>query len=115
MSRVTIHINPSAVAARVTSAWQHGLPQLAEDILNDCNQYCKMDMGHLIQSSLLHSVPSEGKLVWRTPYAKRQYWEIRTAYTDENPQASWKWCEVAKRNHREQWKEQAQRLLDMNL
>ena len=113
MSSVDIKIDPKRVVARVDRAWQKALGPLSEEILNDCNQYCKMDTGFLIMSSMLNSVPEEGKLVWRTPYARRQYWEIRTAYKDVNPQASWKWCEVAKQNHLERWKVQAQRLWEM--
>ena len=112
---VKINIPKGAVVAKVEAAFKNGLPQLSEEILNDCNQYCKEDTGMLIASSLVHSRPQEGKLIWQTPYARRQYWEIRTAYTDVNPNASWKWCEVAKRLHKDQWQRQAQRLMEMNL
>jgi hypothetical protein len=112
---VKINIPKGAVVAKVEKAFKAGLPQISEEILNDCNQYCKEDTGMLIASSLVHSRPQEGKLIWQTPYARRQYWEIRTAYTDVNPNASWKWCEVAKRLHKDQWQRQAQRLMEMNL
>lgn len=110
-----IRINKSAVEAKVMAAFNKGLAVLSEEILNDCNQYCKEDSGTLIASSLMHSLPAQGKLIWQTPYARRQYWEIRTAYTDVNPGASWKWCEVARRKHFDRWQRQAQRLLEMNL
>ena len=112
---VKINIPKGAVVEKVEKAFKAGLPQLSEEILNDCNLYCKEDTGMLIASSLVHSRPQEGKLIWQTPYARRQYWEIRTAYTDVNPNASWKWCEVAKRLHKDQWNRQAQRLMEMNL
>ena len=112
---VKVNIPKHAIEAKVQNAWDKGLPLLSEEILNDCNLYCKMDTGILIQSSQLHSIPREGKLIWQTPYARRQYWEIKTAIPDVNPRASWKWCEVAKRKHKEQWERQAQRLLEMNL
>lgn len=113
---VRINISKGAVAAKVETAFKKGLPMLAEEILNDCNEYCKMDSGTLIASSLTHSRPQEGLLIWQTPYARRQYWEIRTAYaTDGHPKATWKWCEVAKKNHLKQWQRQAQRAMEMNL
>ena len=112
---VTININRAAVEAKVKSAWDKGLAILSEEVLNDCNQYCKEDTGVLIQSSLIHSIPKQGKLVWQTPYAKRQYWEIRTAHTDKNPNASWRWCEVAKAKHKYQWARQAEKLMRDNL
>lgn len=112
---VRIKINKSAVAAKVEGAFGKGLPMLTEAVRDDCNQYCKEDTGMLIASSLIHSELDKGKVVWQTPYARRQYWEIRTAHKDVNPKATWKWCEVAKQHHKEQWARQAQRLLEMNL
>lgn len=107
-----VNINKTAVKARIDAAFKKGLGPLSEEVLNDCNQYCKEDTGALIQSSLIHSKPQEGQLIWQTPYARRQYWEIRMAYTDVNPNASWKWCEVAKRLHQGQWERQAQKYFE---
>ena len=105
---VQIRINQPVVEAKIKTAWKASLAPLAEEILNSCNQYCKEDTGALIASSLIHSIPKEGKLIWQTPYARRQYWEIRTAYTDVNPKATWKWCEAAKKACSATWQKQAQ-------
>jgi hypothetical protein len=94
------------------TAWKDGLPALSEEILADCNEYCKEDQHTLIDSSLAASIPSEGKLIWETPYAKRQYWAIKTSLT---PGRTWKWCEKAKRKHKERWKRLAERGLRENL
>lgn len=112
---VKINLHRGAVEARVSNAFKASLPQLCEEILNDCNQFCKEDTGALIASSLTHSRPQDGKLVWQTPYARRQYWAIRTAYTTVNPGATWRWCEYAKQRNLEKWKLQAQTLLEGNL
>ena len=112
---VKINIVKSAVEAKVQGAFQKGLPLLCEEIKNNCNQYCKEDSGELISSSDRHSRPQEGKIIWQTKYARRQYWEIRTAYKTVNPDASWRWCEVAKQKHLRQWNLQAQRIMEMNL
>ena len=109
---VKINISRSAVEAKVMGAFKKALPVLSEEILGDCNKYCKEREGDLIASSLVHSRPQEGKLIWQTPYAKRQYWVIQTAHKDKNPQASWKWCEVAKQKHKAQWDRQAQKLFE---
>ena len=109
---VKIIMNRHNVETRVEYAFKKGMGVLANEILNDCNQYCKMDTGNLIASSYIHSKLDEGKLIWQTPYARRLYWEIKTSLT---PGRTWKWCEVAKRKHIEQWKRQAQRALEMNL
>ena len=109
---VKIMIDPNKVSSRVMTAWNAGLPQLSEEILADCNEYCKEESGTLIQSSLEHSKPEEGKLIWKTKYAKRQYWEIQTSLKRGR---TWKWCETAKRKHLKTWKKKAERGLKENL
>jgi len=109
---VKIRIDANQVGAKVMTAWKDGLTALSEEILADCNEYCKEDQHTLIDSSLAASIPSEGKLVWETPYAKRQYWAIKTSLT---PGRTWKWCETAKRKHKERWKRLAERGLRENL
>lgn len=105
---VRIEINENSIRAKIDNTWQNGLEMLSSQILRDCNMYCKEDTGMLIMSSYIHSRLKEGLLIWQTPYAARQYYEIPTAYTDVNPQASWRWCEVAKQNHIDEWGRQAQ-------
>ena len=53
------------------------------------------------------------KLVWETPYAKKQYWEIKTSLT---PGRTWKWCETAKRRwFKKKWAPSAERRLKDHL
>ena len=105
-------ISKSQVQAKVQGAWDKGLYALSTEILADCNEYCKEDQHTLINSSMAHSQRDKGILVWQTPYAKRQYWGIKTSLT---PGRTWKWCETAKRKHLSEWKAKAQRAVDMNL
>ena len=109
---VKIMIDNNAVAAKVETAWQKGLRALGEQVLNDCNKYCKEDNHILIDSSGEHSHPERGELVWQTSYAKRQYWEIKTSLT---PGRTWKWCETAKKKHLEEWQRMAQKGMSENL
>ena len=112
---VKINIDGAKVLAKVDAAWSKATAPLAEEILADCNEFCKEDTGALIASSLSHSQLDKGLLVWATPYARRQYWEIKTASTDVNPGATWRWCEYAKSKRLGKWNKQAQRLMEMNL
>lgn len=109
---VKININQSQLTAKITGAWQKGLHALSAQILADCNEYCKEDHRDLINSSLAHSKLDEGKLIWETPYARRQYWEIKTSLT---PGRTWKWCETAKRKYKKVWERQAEKALRDNL
>ena len=105
---VKIKINENSIVAKIDDAWENGLEMLSSQILKDCNRYCKQDQGYLIMSSFIHSELKKGRLVWNTPYAARQYYEIPTAYKENNPNASWRWCEVAKQNHVADWGRMAQ-------
>ena len=111
---VHIHISKNQVRAKVEKAWNDATPFIAKEVLDDCNEYCKEDTGALIASSYSQSDLDKGLLKWRTPYARRQYWLI-TAHKDKNPQASWKWCEVAKAHHKRKWEGMAQRALKDHL
>ena len=109
---IQIRISEGQVEARIKGAWEKGLYALSSEILADCNEYCKEDKGTLIMSSMTHSQPQKGRLIWSTPYAKRQYWAIRTSLT---PGRTWKWCETAKRKHKARWQQLAERILKENL
>ena len=108
---VKFKINARSIQVKMDNAWESGIEMLASQIFKDCNRYCKEDTGMLIISSYIHSDLKKGRLIWRTPYAARQYYEIQTAYTEVNPQASWRWCEVAKQNHQADWVKQAQAIM----
>ena len=109
---VTIRLNMAQIQQRTGNPLgERGMEMLASQILRDCNKYCKEDTGMLIASSMIHSDLKAGKLVWQTPYAARQYYEIRTAYKDVNPEASWRWVEVAKGLHYNTWARQAQAIV----
>ena len=109
---VKIQISSKQVEVRVNGAWDKALYDLSNEILADCNEYCKEDQGTLIASSNIHSRPREGVLVWQTPYAKRQYWAIRTSL---KPGRTWKWCETAKHKWKDRWDKLAQKGLKDNL
>ena len=105
---VKFNIDENKIQVKMDNIWKNGLEMLSSEILRDCNKYCKEDTGLLIMSSYIHSDLKNGKLVWQTPYAARQYYAIPTAYHDVNPNATWRWCEVAKNNHLDRWCRQAQ-------
>ena len=105
---VKIKINEQGIKATIDNAWSSGLEMLSSQILRDCNEFCKEDTGMLIMSSLIHSRLKEGLLVWNTPYAARQYYEIPTAFPSPNHNATWRWVEVARNKYHERWARQAQ-------
>ena len=108
---VRIKIDESHIIAKMDNAWNTGIEMLSSQILRDCNYYCKEDTGMLIMSSLIHSEFKKGRLVWQTPYAARQYYEIPTAYHDVNHNATWRWCEYARKSFGKDWDRQAQAIM----
>ena len=109
-SIVTVRTNRNQVRAKITNKWKQTLFPLSAQILQDCNYYVKQDTGVVLASSQANSILKDGVLVWRTPYARRQYWEIQTAYPDVNPNASWQWCEKARAAFKGDWERLAQKL-----
>lgn len=105
---VKFKIDARKIGVKIDNAWETGLEMLSSQILKDCNKFCKEDTGMLIISSYIHSDLKKGRLVWQTPYAARQYYEIPTAHKDVNNNASWRWCEVAKAQYKAIWGRQAQ-------
>lgn len=105
---VKFKIDARSIKVKIDNAWESGLEMLSSQILKDCNFYCKEDTGLLIISSYIHSDLKKGRLIWQTPYAARQYYEIRTAHHDVNSNATWRWAEVAKKNHGTEWGRMAQ-------
>lgn len=108
---VRIDINTGKITRKFEKAWQEARYPLSEQILTDCNEFCKQDKGNLIASSQTYSRLHEGVLVWKTAYARPQYWKIRTASHDKNPRATWRWCEAAKKADSKDWTKLLKKLM----
>lgn len=87
------------------------LAPLSEQILTDSNYFARQDTGNLIASSQNASRPKEGKLIWRTPYAKKVYY-TGIPSKDVNPNASLQWVEVARKAYGTDWEKLAQKKYD---
>lgn len=107
---VKITIDKSSVSARIKGAWKSVIPKLAEQVLTDCNFYCRVDQGVLRASPQTASNFTSGVLVWDTPYARRVYYTGSPSH-DMNPNAALQWCEVAHNAHGKEWALIAQKLL----
>ena len=94
---------------RLKRAWDGKvMPQLAEQLMSDCNTYVRMQSGELADSI---QKENGGKLIsWNTGYAKRVYY-TGTPRKNVNPNASLRWCEKAIRNHKGEWVAEGNKLL----
>ena len=72
-------------------------------VLQDSNFFCPIKTGTLQKSAIINSRIGSGELVWRTPYARRQYYEYSKPPYQPNPNACGKWFEAAKARWLEKW------------
>ncbi len=107
---ISVELNKAAVAARIKAATQKAQIAMAEQALQDSNQYARHDQGQLIESSIIASQPDKGLLVWDTPYAKKVYY-LGTPAKDVNPNASIMWVHKARAAHGKQWEDIAQKII----
>lgn len=93
--------NVGLTTRRLKKVFENGvLPQLSEEILSDCNTYVRKQDGTLADSAHLERGGKD--IVWSTKYAKKVYY-TGIPRTNVNPNASLRWCEVAKRAHAKEW------------
>lgn len=83
-------------------------------VIKDSNFYCPRAEGTLQESALTASEIGKGRVLWATPYARRQYYEAPNKSKDKNPNARMKWFEEAKARQRENWLSIAQRKAGSN-
>lgn len=111
MTGVEVVTDLSALKLRVKSDIDRILPQLTEQILKDCNYFCKQDQGTLISSSLTASDIQHGDIIWDTVYAAMQYY-LPAAVKDVNPNATAMWCHKAYETYGDAWQKQLQKLVE---
>jgi len=99
---VALCLNPGSLPENLPERWLNALPDIGAQVLTDCNRYARDDTGRLIASSRRASDLPNGRLIWRTPYAKRVYYTGTPSHA-KNPGASLRWCERAKALHLPAW------------
>ena len=106
MAKVTVKIhNPGMTVSRLKNLfYDRALPIVAEQMLSDCNTYVRMQDGTLANSARVENGGRD--ITWNTRYAKKVYY-TGTPRRNVNPNASLRWCEVAKRKHSRDWASRA--------
>lgn len=99
-----VRINMGDIAEKVKQGIGEGQMVLDQQVLKDSNYYIPKDQGYLEQSAILNSKIGEGEIIWRTPYARRLYYNPQYNFsTDRNPNARGLWFEEAKAAKRKEW------------
>lgn len=102
--KATANFDTQATKARISAAIHKAQIKLDAQVLTDSNYYCPLKTGTLQKSAQINTVIGSGLVIWRTPYARRQYYGVNFDRSkDPNPNACAKWFEAAKARKMEQW------------
>ncbi len=107
MSGVTFNtktvLNDAGIKADIEAKARQVQAPLDALIMADSNYFCPLKTGKLQQSAIINSRIGSGVLIWRTPYARRQYHDYHKPPYQPNPNACGKWVEAAKARWLEKW------------
>ena len=107
MSGVTFNVktalNSAEIKADLEATTRQVQAPLDALILQDSNFFCPIKTGTLQKSAIINSRLGSGELVWKTPYARRQYYDYHKPPYQPNPNACGKWFEAAKARWLEKW------------
>lgn len=100
---VKITLKESGIKSDIESKIQQQQKYFDALVLQDSNFFCPIKTGTLQKSAIINSRLGSGELVWKTPYARRQYYEYSKPPYQRNPNACGKWFEAAKARWLEKW------------
>ena len=107
MSGLTFNVktalNSAEIKADLEATTRQVQAPLDALIMADSNYFCPIKTGTLQKSAIINSRLGSGELVWKTPYARRQYYEYSKPPYQPNPNACGKWFEAAKARWLEKW------------
>ena len=72
-------------------------------VLSDSNYFVPIKTGTLQKSGIINTRIGSGEVTWRTPYARRLYYEYKKPAHQANPSACSKWFEAAKARWLDKW------------
>ena len=97
----------AATQKRISAAVHKAQMKLDAQVLADSNFYCPLRAaqgGTLQKSAIINTVIGSGLVVWKTPYARAQYYGVNFDHSKSaNPNACAKWFEAAKARKMKQW------------
>ena len=99
----TSTVNTDAIARKYNTDIKQIQAPLDSLIMSDSNYFCPLKTGKLQQSAIINSQIGNGVLIWRTPYARRQYYDYHKPPYQPNPNACGKWVEAAKARWLDKW------------
>ena len=71
--KVKINFNPKQLHAKSDALKKQAVTFVGNELLRKCDPYVPFDTGMLRDSGVSHSKPAQGYLMWKTPYAVKQW------------------------------------------
>ena len=96
-------LNEAQIKSDVTQDIKRVQAPLDAMVMADSNYFCPLKTGTLQKSAIINTVLGSGQIVWRTPYARKLYYEYKKPPYQPNPNACGKWFEAAKARWLEKW------------
>ena len=96
-------VRSAEIKNAIEQSTQRAQMVLDAQVLQDSNYFCPLKTGTLQKSAIINSRIGSGLLTWRTPYARRQYYEYSKPAYQPNPNACGKWFEAAKARWLDKW------------
>lgn len=102
--KATVIFDSAAAKRKFSGAIHKAQIKLDAQVLADSNYYCPLKTGTLQKSGIINTVLGSGLVVWKTPYARGQYYGVNFDRSKgPNPNACAKWFEAAKARKEKQW------------
>ena len=97
--------NAETVAAKIRANSGKAQKMLDSQVLADSNYFVPLKTSTLQKSAQIYTRIGSGEVVWKTPYARAQYYGVNFDHSKQsNPNACAKWFEAAKARFMEKWK-----------
>ena len=108
MSGITFNvksvINEAQIKAEINQDLRQAQAPLDALILADSNYFIPIKSHTMEASSIASTRIGTGEIVWRTDYARRQYYGVNFDHSKQlNPNACSKWFEAAKARWFDKW------------
>lgn len=101
---VKANFNDAATKARISAAIHKAQMKLDAQVLADSNYFIPIKTHTMENSSIVSTKIGIGEIVWRTDYARRQYYGEDFDHSKQlNPNACAKWFEAAKAHKLKDW------------
>lgn len=98
-----IVLDEAAIKARYEADLKKAQAPLDAMVLQDSNYFVPLKTGTLQKSGIINTRIGSGEVIWRTPYARRLYYEYTKPAHQANPNACAKWFEAAKARWLDKW------------